>query len=83
MITNFWNWIYQSVQSAINTLNTIYSNSEFSPFFNLLLVVVGIGVIIKFILSPLLGSSLSSSSDKAKKDVEWVKNYRSEADYFD
>lgn len=67
MITNFWNWMYQTVQSAINTLNTIYSNSEFSPFFNLLLVVVGIGVIIKFILSPLLGTSLSGASDKAHR----------------
>lgn len=67
MITNFWNWMYQTVQSAINTLNTIYSNSEFTPFFNLLLVVVGIGVIIKFILSPLLGTSLSGASDKAQR----------------
>lgn len=67
MITNFWNWMYQTVQAAINTLTTIYQNSEFTPFFNLLLVVVGIGVIIKFILSPLLGSSLSGASDKAVK----------------
>lgn len=79
MITNFWNWMYQTVQSAINTLNTIYSNSEFSPFFNLLLVVVGIGVIIKFILSPLLGTSLSGASDKAhkaSKDRPRDSNYR-------
>lgn len=68
MITNFWNWIYQSVTAAVNTLSAIYQNSEFAPFFNLLLVVVGIGVIIKFILSPLLGSSLSSASDKASKN---------------
>lgn len=67
MITNFWNWMYSSVQAAISYLTTIYQNSEMSPFFNLLLVVVGTGVIIKFILSPLLGSTLSGASDKAKK----------------
>lgn len=74
MITNFWNWMYQTVQTAINTLTTIYQNSEFTPFFNLLLIVVGIGVIIKFILSPLLGASLSGASDKAKnrpRDAEY------------
>lgn len=78
MITNFWNWMYQTVQAAINTLNTIYSNSEFAPFFNLLLVIVGIAVIIKFILSPLLGTSLSSASDKAQRSS---KNKPRDANY--
>lgn len=75
MITNFWNWIYTSVNNAISILTTIYSNSEFAPFFNLLLVVVAIGVIIKFILSPLLGTSLSGASDKAGKDIEKTRNF--------
>lgn len=78
MIQNFWNWIYTSVNNAISILTTIYSNSEFSPFFNLLLVVVGIGVIIKFILSPLLGTALDKGSDKMKK---YYKNKPRDASY--
>lgn len=70
MITHFWNWIYQSVNNAISILTTIYRNSEFSPFFDLLLVVVGIGVIIKFILSPLLGMGFIGSSDKASREYD-------------
>lgn len=77
MITHFWDWLYTSVGSAISTLNRMVQSSELSPFFALLLVVVGIAVIIKYILSPLLGSSLSKASDEARKDIpkdaEWRK----------
>ena len=76
MITNFWNWIYTSVNNAISILTRIYQNSEISPFFDLLLVVVGIGVIIKFILSPILGSSLSKASDRASKERPRDAEYR-------
>lgn len=76
MIQHFWDWMFTTVRAAIQTLTTIYQNSEFSPFFDLLLVVVGIGVIIKFILSPLLGTSLSGASDKAAKNRPRDAEYR-------
>lgn len=74
MITNFWNWISTSVQNGLNMLNTIITNSEISPFIDLLLVVVGIGVIIKFILAPLLGLGFIGASDKAVDQYENKRN---------
>lgn len=65
MIENFWNWIYQSVTSALNVFNTIYANETFAPFFNLLLVIVGVAVVMRFIVRPMLGNS---GSDKVKED---------------
>lgn len=68
MIENFWNWMYQTVGSALNTLNLMYSNSTMKPFFDLLIVIIGVAVIIRFIIKPMLGSS--GSSDKAKRKDE-------------
>lgn len=84
MITEFWNWIFATVQNAVNTLNTFYNNTMFRPFFDLFLVVVGIGVIMKFIIHPLIASGFVGESDKAAKrydtkmknkaqDAEWRK----------
>lgn len=70
MITNFWNWLYSSVGNAVNTLSLLYQNSTLNPFFNLLLAVVGIGVIIKFVLSPLIGITLNAGSDKVNKKIK-------------
>lgn len=76
MFTTFFDWLSRSVQNALSILSTIYQNSIMAPFFNLLLVIVALGVIIKFILSPLLGTSLSSASDKVRKEKEDINNSR-------
>lgn len=76
MFTTFFDWLSRSVQNALSILSTIYQNSIMAPFFNLLLVIVAFGVIIKFILSPLLGTSLSGSSDKVRKEKEDINNSR-------
>lgn len=76
MFTTFFDWLSRSVQNALSILSTIYQNSIMSPFFNLLLVIVALGVIIKFILSPLLGTSLSGASDKVRKEKEDINNSR-------
>lgn len=70
MITNFWNWLYSSVTNAVNTLNVFYTNSELKPFYNLLLAVVGIAVILKYVLRPLLGISLTGASDKVNNSIK-------------
>lgn len=67
MIEEFWNWLYSSVNAALSTFNTIYNNSMFTPFFNIFLVVIGIGVIMKFIIRPMLGNS---GSDKVKEEKD-------------
>lgn len=67
MINTFWNWIYDSVSAALNVLTTIVSNETFAPFFNLFLVVVAVGVIMKFIVKPMLGNT---GSDKVKGEKE-------------
>lgn len=86
MFTTFFDWLSRSVQNALNILSTIYQNSIMAPFFNLLLVIVALGVIIKFILSPLLGTSLAGASDKvkdkAKDNVSFIKNAKDAGDYF-
>lgn len=69
MITNFWTWLFSSVTNAVNMLNTFYNNSTMKPFYNLLLAVVGIGVIIKFVLAPLMGISLTGASDKVRTKI--------------
>ena len=74
MISNFWNWLYASVNNGVNILNTIIHNEEISPFIALLLVVLGIGVIIKFILAPLLGLGFIGASDKAVANYEKKRN---------
>lgn len=74
MITNFWNWFYASVNNGVNMLNTIIHNNEVAPFIALLLAVVGIGVIIKFILAPLLGLGFIGASDKAESNYEKKRN---------
>lgn len=66
MINNFWTWMTSSVQNAVNLLQTMYNNTTLRPFFDLLLVVLGLGVIIKFILAPLLGIGIIGGSDKAE-----------------
>lgn len=70
MINTFWNWIVSTVTNAVNTLNSLYNNSTLHPFFELLLVIVGIGVILKFILFPLLGISYMGASDKVDKSIK-------------
>lgn len=70
MITNFWNWIFQSVNQAVSVLNTMYTNSIFTPFFNLFLVIIATGVIIRFIIKPLIGGSGSDKAHKKKGDEE-------------
>lgn len=65
MIEAFWNWIFTSVNAALNVFNTIYQSSYFAPFFNLLLIVVGVAVVMRFIVKPLLGNT---GSDKVKKE---------------
>lgn len=70
MIDNFWTWIYNSVNAALSTLNTIYENETMNPFFNLFLVVVAIAVIMKFIVQPMLGNSGSDKVKGSKEDEE-------------
>lgn len=76
MITNFWNWLTTAVTNATSVLSTMYSNSTMRPFFDLLLIVAGIGVVIKFILAPLLGIGIgfignaAGSSDRAQNKKE-------------
>lgn len=70
MITNFWNWLYQAVNNAISILNTMYQNSTFQPFFQLLIVIVAVGVVMKYIVWPMLGSSGSDKAKKKKEDEE-------------
>lgn len=65
MIDTFWNWMFTSVNAALSTFNTIYQNQYFQPFFNLLLVVVGVAVVMRFIIRPMLGNT---GSDKVKKE---------------
>lgn len=65
MIETFWNWIFTSVNAALSVFNTIYSNQYFQPFFNLLLIVVGVAVVMRFIVKPMLGNT---GSDKVKKE---------------
>ncbi len=69
MITYFWNWMYQTVNSALSTLNTMYNNTIMKPFFDILIVVIATMVVIHFIIKPLIGGS-SGSSDKAKRKDE-------------
>lgn len=70
MIEHFWNWIFQSVQSAAATVTNIYTNPTIKPFADLLLAVVGLIAVMKFILQPLLGYNYSGASDKVKKKKE-------------
>lgn len=70
MITTFWNWIITTVTAAAQTLTNLYNNSILNPFFNLLLVVVGLAVVLKYILFPLFGISYSGASDMVDKRVE-------------
>lgn len=67
MITEFWNWMFSTVTQAVNTLNTFYNNTMFRPFFDLFLVVLGVGVIMKFIIHPLIASGFVGESEKATK----------------
>lgn len=82
MITNFWDWMYTSVNNALSVLNTLYNNSTMKPFFDLLLVIVGIGVIMKFILAPLLGFGIVGASDRAADEYNRKqKNKPQDAEY--
>lgn len=67
MINTFWDWIITTVSAAAQTLTNLYNNSMLNPFFNLLLVVVGVAVILKYILFPLFGISYSGASDMVNK----------------
>lgn len=67
MITQFWTWMYQTVNSALSTLNQIYNNATMKPFFDFFILVVATFVIVKFIIHPLTGGK---GSDKAKKKDE-------------
>lgn len=68
MIGQFWNWLYTSVSNALSMLNTMYSNSTMRPFFDLLIVIIAVGVIMRYIVMPMIGDR---GSDKAKrKDKE-------------
>lgn len=70
MINTFWTWMYQTVNSALSTLNTMYTNSVMKPFFDVLIVVIATMVVIHFIIKPLVGGH-SGASDKAnRKDEE-------------
>lgn len=71
MISNFWNWIVQTVTLALNTLNQFVNNSETGPFMELLLVVILMACLIHFIIKPLIGyRSGAGHSDKVKKQSE-------------
>lgn len=67
MITQFWNWLYTSVSNALNILNTMYSNATMKPFFDLLIIIVAVGVIMRYIIMPMVGDR---GSDKAKRKDE-------------
>lgn len=85
-IENMWSWIYTSVSNAVSTLNTIYTNSTMRPAFDILIVVIATGALLKFIILPLFGLSLSAGSDIAKKKTketrDFVNNTHDAGDYF-
>lgn len=85
-LTYMWDWIYRSVSNAVQTLTRIYQNSTMAPAFDLFLVVLSIGVVLKFIVLPLFGLSLSSGSDQVKKNAketkDFVQNTHDVGDYF-
>lgn len=66
MITNFWTWLLQAVSLATTTLNQMINDYHCGPFFQLFLVVLALGVIMKYILYPII----APGSDKAKRKEE-------------
>lgn len=76
MINNFWNWILQSTNNALNILNRMVNDSTLAPFFALFLVVFATAMIMKFIVFPLLLGG-SGASDLAE-DIKYKnkKRYR-------
>lgn len=75
MLNAFWNWIVQSVNSALNLLNNLVNNSITAGFMELLLVVVLMACLMHFIIKPLIGFSMSAGkSDKVKKTQQQEDN---------
>lgn len=66
-IQNMWSWIISSVSNAVSTLQTIYENETMAPAFDILIVVIATGALLKFIILPLFGLSISAGSDIVKK----------------
>lgn len=67
MINNFWAWITQTTQLALDTINNFVFNSTTGPFMDLLLVVILMAALMHFIIKPLIGFSISAGkSDKVK-----------------
>lgn len=68
VIERFWNWLNTSVNNALSILNTMYVNSTMKPFFDLFIVIVGVVVVIRFIIMPIIGGSIGSDHAKDSKE---------------
>lgn len=85
-IENMWTWITSSVSNAVSTLNQMYNNQTMRPAFDILIVVIATGALLKFIILPMFGLSISTGSDvvkkKGKETREFVQNTHDMGDYF-
>lgn len=85
-IENMWQWIYSSVTNAVNVLNTMYNDSTMKPAFDILIVVIATGVLLKFIILPMFGLTISTGSDivrkKSKETKTFIQNTHDAGDYF-
>ena len=85
-IESMWQWIYSSVTNAVNVLNTMYTNSTMKPAFDILIVVIATGALLKFIILPMFGLSISAGSDVVKKEgkktKDFIQNTHDMGDYF-